>query len=405
MKNMPFCHQCGNRVPEDAKFCATCGAKVVPAVEEPVLAPPVEESVIVPVVEEPVYELPVQEPVYQQPVEYPAAPVVEEAPVFTAPAEPEYVPPVVERSAPAKEKVSLVSKKPLGIGKIILVVCLCVLTFIFATATLATLCVQSIANEDTVALILEEVDLSEMAASTIIGNADEDDNIVDWLRAELIKRDPAWENLSTKEMEDFIDSQIKPFLAEEGAEFLEVMLTGKGEASIDIKDIRKLVSSSSDYIFEEYGVYVTDGMQEDIVSWVDSYGIEEYASTEYLEEEIPEIMEIIPLVASALPLAIFGGLTALFLVLILLTNKSLIRNLNSVGIVATLVGILFAGFDLVLQNIPNLLSDLLGDFHFIGAMIVDVINSGFTLHLIVLLSGIAMLLISKLLQSIKVTKK
>lgn len=390
---MPFCPNCGGQISEDAKFCASCGTKIAPpAVEEPVYAPVVEEPVYAPVEEEPVY-----------------IPENQAAPIYVAPVETVEEPPVVERAKP--EKVSLITKKPLGIGKKILVGFLWILAFVFGLATIATFCVRSAVNEDTIAMILEEVDLSEIAATALISNADEDDTIVDWLREELIARDPNWERLSTKDLEDFINTQIKPFLAEKAGEFLEVILTGKGEASIDKKDIRKLVENSVDFIEEEYGVTVTDAMADDLVEYIDSFtgedgeSFSEVASTEYLKEQYPNIMENIPVVASVLPMVIFGALTVIFLVLILVVNKSLIRNLNSVGSLATVLGAVYSIAMGAVLLVPDLLADLYGELEFIGTIVEQVASTCLMIALPLLGGGVLVLLISKLLQSIKVTKK
>ncbi len=81
---MNFCPYCGNSLPESAKFCANCGAKLenAPVEAEPVAAAnPVVAAVSEPVVDQPVYEQPVYEqitapqptdstygqPAYQQP--------------------------------------------------------------------------------------------------------------------------------------------------------------------------------------------------------------------------------------------------------------------------------------------------------------------------------------------------
>ena len=65
-----FCEKCGNQLPEDAKFCANCGAMVEPDDSAaPETAAPVVEAPAAPVAETPVVEQPFQ------PVQQPAQPV------------------------------------------------------------------------------------------------------------------------------------------------------------------------------------------------------------------------------------------------------------------------------------------------------------------------------------------
>lgn len=78
-----FCEKCGNQLPEDAKFCANCGAMVEPDDSAaPATAAPVVEAPAAPVAETPVVEAPAapvaETPVVEQPfqpVQQPAQPV------------------------------------------------------------------------------------------------------------------------------------------------------------------------------------------------------------------------------------------------------------------------------------------------------------------------------------------
>ncbi len=90
-----FCSQCGNKLPDNAKFCARCGQRAMRApVPEPVFEAPVPEPVFETPIPEPVFEAPVPEPVFEAPMPEPVfeAPVPEPAveapipePVFEAP--------------------------------------------------------------------------------------------------------------------------------------------------------------------------------------------------------------------------------------------------------------------------------------------------------------------------------
>lgn len=441
---MPFCVNCGNQLDDSARFCARCGAKVTPiapvaeapviiapsideptykpaAVEEPaapvyeapvyeepeeatVYFPPVTKAPVQqePVYQEPAYQEPVyQEPVYQEPVHQEPVrqePVYQE-PVYQAPAEPVYVPPV-----PKAEKVSLVQKKPLGIFKKILVVFLCLLAFVFASATVVSFCARSTITGENIADLIDLVDLSDMKAETIIGDAKRSDSMAEWLRDQLLQRSGIWEAMSVDELETYLETFIIPFAKEEVSEFAEVLLTGKGKASITIEEVRELIEGSADYLEKEHGILLTDRDVDDLVKWIDGFGISEKASTKYLEKEFGDILDIARLVLSWAAVAVFGALTLLMLVLILITNKSLIRNLNSTGIVAVLVGTLFGVAALVNLLLPDVLLELCGGIDLLASMAGMLISSGYIVYAVIFGTGVVLLLVSKLLQVIKVKK-
>lgn len=420
---MRFCIQCGNQLSDDARFCARCGTRVEPVApvmtepvaEEPVYTPPVAE----PVVEyaAPVYQPPVQEePVYQnslceEPVPQTEPPVQEsvweptpqepEVPVYADPVEPVYVPPV---AAPEKvEKKPLIQKKPLGIGKKILVVFLCVLAFIFGTATVMALCIRSTVTADNVAEFIGNVELSEVEATVIIADAEKEATLADWLIEQLEKRGIDCSALDTSDVEDFLEACIIPFVQDEAQEFASALLTGKGKASITLDEIREVVEDSRSYLFRKHGVVMTDENVGSLVRWIDSFGVTEMANTRYLEKEYGETLDTVRLVLSWAAVAVFGALTLVFLVLIWITNKSLIRNLNSTGIVATAIGGMFAVFTVINLVFPGLLLTICGSIDLVYSLVSMVITSGTTVILSTLGAGVLLLVVSRLLQ-IKVRK-
>lgn len=124
---MPFCHNCGQKLPDGAKFCTECGTAIAVPAAAPVPQPLPEQPVYeTPVIEEPVYEAPAseepayetpasEEPAYEQPVyeepvyEAPAPQPEPEAPVYEQPSyeEPAYEQPAYEQpvyEAPAYEQ-------------------------------------------------------------------------------------------------------------------------------------------------------------------------------------------------------------------------------------------------------------------------------------------------------------
>ncbi len=397
---MSFCSHCGNPLPDSAKFCAACGTRVAPPAPE-YQAPPVEEPVYIPPVAEPeVAEY--QEPVYQEPVYQ--EPVYQE-PVYQEPAyqEPAYQPPVPAPEKP--KKIQKFQKKPRGVLKTLLVIFLCVLTFIFATATVISLCIRSTVTAENVVELIRSVELDEIEADTIISDKGTKGSITEWLREELVKRGADWATMSTKDVEVYLETFIVPFAEEKAGEFAEVLLTGKGKASITTEDIRELLMDSADYLEEEHGIVLTDEMVDNLVDWVDSFGISEYASTKYLEKEYGDVLDVARMCLSWVAVAVFGLLTLVFLVLIWVVNKCWIRNLNVTGILATAVGGMFSacvGLNLVA---PGLLLTICGGETIVYSLICMVMNSGTVMVLSVFGAGVALLLVKALVCSIKVTQK
>ena len=435
---MAFCIQCGNPLSANARFCARCGTRVeplapvvpTPAAEEPSVQPiyspvasavpvsapaePVfvpEEPVFVP--EEPVFAPePQSEPVFSTPVQeepIPEAPQTEpvwqpapeetiyEGPVYADPPEPAYVPPV------KVERKPLVAKKPLSLGKKILVVFLSVLAFIFGTATVMALCLRSTITADNVASFIGNLDISEVQADTIVTDAKQDDTISDYLIRHLESYGVDCSMLSNDDVDKYLEKCVVPFVKDEAKEFASALLTGKGKASITMDEIRELVNDSRLYLLEEHGVYISAETAEELVTWIDGFGITEMADTRYLEKEYGDILDTARLVLSWAAVAVFGFLTFLMLLFIWLTNKSLIRNLNTTGTIATVVGGMFAVFTVINVAAPSLLFAICGGIPLLHTAVSMVIDSGTVVILSTLGAGVFLLLLSRLLQ-IKVRK-
>ena len=442
---MAFCIQCGNPLGADARFCARCGARVEPI--SPVVPTPVEEApsvqpvyspvasaapvsapaepVFVPeepvsvsqepvsvseepaftpesqfepvyapaVQEEPVREVPQSQPVWQaEPVQ-----TIYEGPVYADPPEPAYVPPV------KAERKPLVAKKPLSIGKKILVVFLSIFAFIFGTATVMALCLRFTLTADNVAAFIGNVNLSEVKASTVFTDAEEDDSLSEWAISLLEEQGVDCSILSDKDVDKFLETCILPFIEDEAKEFASALLTGKGKASLTTKEIRELVDDCREYLWEEHKVYVTVEAEDAVVEWIESYGVTEMANTKYLEKEYGDILDTARMVLSWAAVAVFGFLTFLMLLFIWLTNKSIIRNLNTTGTVATVIGAMFAVFTLIQLALPDLLLTICGNIDLLYSAVSLVITSGTVVILSTLGAGIFLLLLSRLLQ-IKVRK-
>ena len=404
---MPYCFKCGNQVADDAKFCFACGAKLevpaTPAAEEPAYIPP-EEA---PVSQEPVYQEPVQqEPVYQAPVYQEPAyqePVYQE-PVYQAP-QPEVTVPPADAIPEQSAKTKLFRKKPISLGRRLLVILLCVLTFIFGTAALAAYCIQDVISVEVITTLMDEIDLTEVNANDLITNAKKGDSLTQWLHSEMKKQVPKLTNLSEDDVQTYLEKFIYPFVKEEAAEFVEVLLSGKGEAAITQEEIRELLQSSTDYLQEEHGVILTDKDIDKLVNWIVDSELEEKANTDYLEDEFSDALELVRFLDGSIVFIIFAVLTLILLVLMIVTNRGLIRNLNSLGIVSVSVGGVFGLAALADLVMPKLVLELCAENELVANLVGSVLERVYLPLAILAGVGIVLLAVSNLLQAIKVKAK
>ena len=173
--------------------------------------------------------------------------------------------------------------------------------------------------------------------------------------------------------------------------------------SFSLDEIRELVETSCLYLSRNHGIVIQDQTVDNLVAWVDSFGVTEFVNTRNLEKNYGDVLDYARLVLSWAAVAVFGFLTFLMLLFIWLTNKSLIRNLNSTGIIATTVGGMFTVFTLIQLLVPSLMLTICGDIDLVYLAVDMVIASGTTVILATLGAGVALLLLSRLLQ-IKVRK-
>lgn len=409
---MPFCVSCGTKLSDDALFCFACGAKVaqaaapaeeptyIPPVEEPTYIPPVEEPVYIPAEETPVYQQPVyEEPVYQQPVY--------EEPVYEAPnyQQPEMTVPPVEAVPEKPRKEKLFKKKPITLGRRILVIFLCVLTFVFGTASLAAYCIQDVISTEVITTMVDQIDLSEIEVRDLINNASRGDSITEWIYGEMKARVPKLGKMTEENVQTYLEQFVYPFVKEEAVEFIEVLLTGKGEAAITADEVREVIEGSTDYLEEEFDIILTNQDIDKLVNWLVSSELEEKANTEYLEDEFSDELELVRFLDGSIVFIIFAVLTLIMLVLVILNNKSLIRNLNSVGIVTLSVGGVFGLAALADLAAPKLMLELCGENELVANLVGSVVERLYLPTAILAGVGILLLVISNALQAIKVKAK
>lgn len=405
---MPFCVSCGTKLSDDARFCYACGTKVEfptePVVIPPAQAPVIQEiqkdpPVYIPPVEEPFYETLPEEPSYQEPVY--------EVPVSQAPAyqQPEMAVPPAEAVPETPRKEKLFKKKPIPLGRRLLAIFLCILTFLFGTATLAAYCIQDVISAEVITALVDEIDMSEIEARDLITTAKKGDSLTQWVYEEMKARVPKLGMMTEENVQTYLETFIYPFVKEEAVEFIEVLLTGKGEAAITREEVRLVLESSTDYLEEKHSIYLSDQDITKMVNWLVASELEEKANTDYLEDEFSDALEVVRFLDGSIVTIVFAGLTLTMLVLLILTNKCLIRNLNSVGLVSLSLGGIFGLVALADLMMPKLMLQVCSDSELVANLVGSIVKQMHLPLAILAGTGIVLLAVSNGLQAIKVKAK
>lgn len=427
---MAYCSNCGNNLPEGAKFCSRCGAAQRNVISVPV-AVPVEAAPQVPAAEpmvapatvpevnthtaEPAAEAPEVTqgaPAYEQAEE----PFYTQAPVYTQPAQP-YVPPVYNNTgydAPKpkykapKEKVPLFAKKPLGFGKGLLVVILCILLFVSSIGAALIGTIRMATQPEAITELVTGVSLSDIPADLFYLDADqfgEDADLLDVIHADLCNMNPAWEELSTKKLEKYLQEVILPFAAEEINDVIDDIYRGKTSAAVTMKEVSKLLRNSAEYLADLADFELTEELQEAILNDMVSDQVFDMVDMEYLQETYDSVMNIIHWSTSYITMAIFGAIALLCIVLLALLTRCPIRTLGTTGGTLLASSLIPSVINLIPLVLPGVWVSICGGQQFLADILEALMAPVRLIPLAILGGSVALLVIRKILMSIKVRKK
>lgn len=408
-----FCHNCGGRLKEGAKFCGACGTPVLQRPqEEPVVAPvaadpvPVEEEVVCqePVAEEAPAEA--AQPEQEQPEEVAAAPEETlqeplEAPVFEPQPEPVFVAhpePVASVAEPAKPKKDPYPRR--GAGRTILAILLCFFIFIWSFAAVLIYNVRSATSGDKLVQnlegVLEDANLAELPAAQLIPDVeDEEITLVEWAIQEVSDNYDGTVEASQKDIEKFLEeSTFSDFILEKLELYVNDLYTGSNEFEISTDEIQELLEDNADLVEE---VFDTPLLEEDIeafVSELEDREILEGLEVNTLKEELEPVYYGIQIGLSYWVIGFFAILALLFIILLALTNKwNMLRTCGDTGITWTVLGCLLCLPALVTMIVPDIWSNLVGGIPLVDSLISTVLTNGLLPSVILLAVGIVLIVV------------
>ncbi len=336
---------------------------------------------------------------------------------YAPPQEPAYVPPVrnndpvyyaptpAPEAPPAPQKVLLFPKKPLSIPRRLLAGLLCVLLLLTSLSATVLGIVRMATTGEALEDIIEGISLSEIPASTIIGDADEDVTMTQWLREELVKLDPAWEDLSEDDLEQFLTDQVKPFIAEAAQDFFGDIYSDRHSASVTRKDVKKLLMDSASYLDSEFSFTLYESQCDEIVTWLTGFGLFGIADMEYLHGEFPGILTAIYWGTSYYAIALLGILALLMIFLLAKTTRSTIRTMGSAGSMLTLAGAVPGVATFLAVLLPQVWTSICGGQPLVSILTAGLLAAGYIITLAVLGAGVLTLVVRRLLLCIRVKQK
>lgn len=306
------CPQCGTLMEGDAAFCFQCGAKLMPVPEIPVVNNDAPQTA------QPVEPQPVEQPAVQyasQPAPQPAPqPAVQCAPQPVPQYVPQYTAPYVPQPVP--------SKPTGGAWRAVLASFLTVLLAIFALAAGILGTIHTRISPDGVADTIRDVDLSEIDMSDFLKNAEEGDDVADYVYGlvdDAFIRDTG---LRKRDVEKILnDSDLRDSLAGYLSDYAEAILNDERGEVLDGDDIMDLIRDNADLIESVIGYRLQKGdyaQIEEELDKFDFYQISPKKVEKALEENTPVKMDTIRFGLSATPWIIAGGLAVVMAVLIAL---------------------------------------------------------------------------------------
>lgn len=414
---MAFCTKCGAKLEEFGKFCSRCGAAVPPPVvldpprdddgtvlvrtmpqpvtpaEEPHIPQPRQNSLA----QEPQQSSPVQEPVPQEPVEVPVAGE-----------EPVYVPPIVPPDPVKKVKKAKTKKehKPLPLfARRLLSALLCLLLLVSTLGATVIAIVRRGTSQEALTEMLVNIELSDIPADTLIGDADEDASLISWLRNQLAFQHMLYGfyAVSDSKMEKYLDSEIMPFVAEKLNEYVSSIYSGSYDASISEKELTKAVQNSRGYLSKKLGFSLSDEECSSIVDWLGDYGLEgedlyETSDLSYLMEEgigsLDVILPVVHTLTSYWMLALLCLVAVVCVVLLVLVNRKALPVLAWAGGTLTLAG-LAIGFPVsIAAKLPRVWTALCNGSELVGVPSGVLLSKGQPITTAILGTGVVLVAIS-----------
>lgn len=369
---MPFCICCGNKLTEEANFCPNCGFR---AHEQPHSPNPFDYDEDVDILRE--LSLPLEDNVSS-----PEPPSDEQEALYAR----------EECIFPQEPPVpSEVADTPHHTARHAAIVALAFALSLLLVAMSAVCSFRLASAKERLYKIVSRCDLSEFPAATLIADASADTDLVCWLRGMLIRLDSAWETVSERDLERYLDAFIKPFLAEKLGEFSDDLFAGRAQASISKKELTKLLASGRDYLEVELGIPLSDAQLARIVSWLVASGVTDYADMQYWNWQYPKLLPAIRLFSSWWFLALLGAFSLLAACVIVSLAHSAERSLRVLGAVTTSVGTILAILSFLSIFSPTLWLGICRDNATAAFLLQTLLRAGISVTLGIFSVGIVLL--------------
>ena len=334
-----YCKNCGEELPEKAKFCLNCGFDL--SIQEE----PVEE------IENVIAEETVDE------VDASLQEIVEE--VTSTMEEP-----AVENEVPDEITTEPIKKEKGNAGRNILSILCAALIFIVAIVTMSVISFRGSITETHLGNILEEIDVRE---------AFEDEMVQDSIFLDL--RPSEAEKI-------YEEGTLKEFIEGKVYECFEYILGGSEPGDIYADDFVELIEENEDIILEETGVELSESDYE---------SIEEFGENLEDSTKVNEIVKIVRTACSVLVIIVLVLVIALLSFAIFKIRKRKIETLHWIGTTLTLTAIitLIAGVALKILS---------GSVFFISAL-VDMVAQLYITELfgVLMMNGFVLLVVGALM--------
>lgn len=450
-----FCHECGARMQDTAKFCFNCGTPLVP-VAVPAAEPPAPVSVTFPepaptpvpevtfsapqtpqiptaAVQQPQPpEIPAsQEPLYhplQQPSYYPPVPTQE--PIYTPapqptyqpvqepsyqPLNPTYVPPVPPAPPAPPTKPAKAPKAGKGLPRrsflnVFACVLICVILVPLILGALLLVDVRMLADEERILSALERVDLDEIPAADIFYDIQDDRSMLDWatqymnqnLSSAFHGASYHWEDMTPKSLTSFLeDTTILEMVSGFTADVLDDLLNGTSKAALEVSDLEDFLEENSHFLEKEMELVLDRNSRKEMAAQAMASMEVEELSLEALLNEDALALKIVSTGVSTLALAVLGAVAVLLIgLLFLVSHKYVMAGVHDTGVVMVISGALMLALTGAARLLCTFGAEIHGILYLIGILAGALLEGGLLISACVFAFGILLLLISGITVSV-----
>ena len=289
--------------------------------------------------------------------------------------------PVKEKTI--KEKAPKV-KKPESAGRTVAVTLLAILLFFMSFFTILIGTVGTVAKEETIVDILDNIEFYDLIDSNYeINVAGDSLSLSEYFDYYF---EDQGVHITEKKFSKFIDkSTFKQFVAEKIALFIEDIVTGDDEFEIGRREFENLIQDNSEVFEEVFDVTVSYELIEhfgEVLYDEETLGT---LSADDLKDESPEIYYTIKYLLSPVTLIILIVICVLLIAGMILIKVT--KGITATGVVAIIVGAI-----MTLLAIAGYIVSMLVDMDMITASLVSLLSGGLPLFIGILVFGILLLI-------------